>query len=117
MLAEAAETYLVDPFFSPFMITTFMVRPDRRSEIPSVVHADGSTRPQMVTREANPRFYALIEEFGRRTGTPVLLNTSFNLKGEPIVRTTLDAVRTFFSSGIDLLVLENYLVDKDSLTG
>jgi carbamoyltransferase len=115
ILVEAAGDYLVDSFYSPFMITTFMVRPDRRSEIPSVVHADGSTRPQMVTREANPRFYALIEEFGKQTGTPILLNTSFNLKGEPIVRTTLDAVRTFFSSGIDLLVLQNYVVYKDGL--
>jgi carbamoyltransferase len=116
ILMEAADSYLVDSFYSPFMITTFMVRPDRRSEIPAVVHADGSTRPQMVTREANSRFYALIEEFGKQTGTPILLNTSFNLKGEPIVRTTLDAVRTFFSSGIDLLVLQNYLVYKDGLT-
>jgi carbamoyltransferase len=115
ILAEAADAYLVDSFFSPFMITTFVVRPERRSEIPSVVHADGSTRPQMVTREANPRYYALIEEFGKLTGTPILLNTSFNLKGEPIVRTALDAVRTFFSSGIDLLVLQNYLVYKDGL--
>jgi carbamoyltransferase len=115
MLLEAAESYLVDPFYSPFMITTFMVRPERRSEIPSVVHTDGSTRPQMVTRDVNPRYYALIEAFGKLTGTPVLLNTSFNLKGEPVVRTPLDALRTFFSSGIDLLVLENYLVSKDRL--
>ena len=91
-----------------------------RNELSPVVFAgtlklEFSTRPQMVTREANPRYYALIEEFGKLTGTPILLNTSFNLKGEPIVRTALDAVRTFFSSGIDLLVLQNYLVYKDGL--
>lgn len=112
MLAEAAADYLVDPFFSPFMITTFHVRDERRSEIPSVVHADGTTRPQMVTRETNPRYYDLIRAFGDLTGTPVLLNTSFNLKGEPIVNTPLDALRTFFSSGLDVLVMENYLLTK-----
>lgn len=112
ILAEAADSYLEGSFYSPFMITTFPVRPERRSEIPSVVHADGSTRPQMVVREANPRYYDLIQAFGERTGTPLLLNTSFNLKGEPVVNTPLDALRTFFSSGIDLLVLENYLVTK-----
>lgn len=117
MLAEAADAYLIDPFYSPFMITTFLVRPERRSEIPSVVHADGSTRPQMVRRDVNARFYALIEAFGKRTGTPVLLNTSFNLKGEPVVCTPLDAIRTFFSSGIDILVLGNFLVNKDRLQG
>lgn len=114
LLAEAAEAYLVDPFYSPFMITTFQVRPDKVSEVPSIVHADGSTRPQMVRRDVNPRYYGLIEAFGRRTGTPILLNTSFNLKGEPIVCKPLDAVRTFFSSGIDLLVMENYIVTKGS---
>lgn len=113
MLADAADAYLIDPFFSPFMVTTFMVRPERRSEIPSVVHADGSTRPQMVTREGNPRFYNLIEEFGAQTGTPILLNTSFNLKGEPIVRSPLDAIRTFFGSGLDVLVIGNFIVTKE----
>ena len=115
MLVEAAEAYLVDPFFSPFMLTTFAVRQDMRSVIPSVVHADGTTRPQMVTETANPRYYRLIAEFAQISGVPVLLNTSFNLKGEPIVATTLDALRTFFSSGLDVLVVGNYVVDKHQM--
>ncbi|HEX2184090.1 MAG TPA: carbamoyltransferase C-terminal domain-containing protein, partial [Chloroflexota bacterium] len=70
-------------------------------------------RVQTVTREANPRFHALIREFARLTGVPVVLNTSFNLKGEPIVCTPKDAIRTFYSSGLDFLVLGNFVVAKD----
>jgi carbamoyltransferase len=116
ILAEAADTYLVDSFFSPFMITTFEVRADKRSSIPSVVHADGTTRPQMVTEDTNPRYYRLIQEFAKVSGVPLLLNTSFNLKGEPIVATTLDALRTFFSSGLDILVVGSHVVDKQQLS-
>jgi carbamoyltransferase len=112
MLAEAADDFLVDSFFSPFMITTFEVQPDKRTLIPSVVHADGTTRPQMVTADTNPRFYRLIKEFSGLTGVPMVLNTSFNLKGEPIVTSTLDALRTFFASGLDVLVFGNHIVRK-----
>jgi carbamoyltransferase len=112
MLEEVASTYLEDAHYSPYMIETYRVRPDKRSEIQAVVHADGTTRPQTVRRAVNPRYYDLIAAFGRLTGTPVVLNTSFNLKGEPIVRTPVDALRTFFGSGIDLLVMGNYMVQK-----
>lgn len=112
MLAESAETYLETWFHSPFMITTFPVRPEKRAEIAGVVHCDGTTRPQMVEREINPRYYDTIKAFGQRTGVPMVLNTSFNLKGEPLVNSPRDALRTFYSSGLDLLVMGNVVIRK-----
>jgi len=80
--------------------------------IPSVTHVDGSARPQTVDNEIEPLYWNLINEFGKRTGVPVLMNTSFNLRGEAIVNTPTDAIRTFFSSGMDALVIGPYLVEK-----
>jgi carbamoyltransferase len=114
MLPEAAEVYLEGSFFAPFMIVTFPVKADLRGQIAGVVHRDGTTRPQMVRREVNPRYYDTIEAFAKRTGVPMVLNTSFNLKGEPMVNTPRDALRTFFSSGLDVLVMDNVLVHKAS---
>ena len=109
---EAAPEYLESAYDSPFMILTAQVRPEKRSIIPSVTHVDGSARPQTVEREINPLYYSLIDEFGRLTGVPVIMNTSFNLRGEAIVHTPTDAIRTFFSSGMDALVIGNFLVEK-----
>lgn len=109
---EAAPEYLESAYDSPFMILTAQVRPEKRSIIPSVTHVDGSARPQTVERDINPLYYRLIDEFGKRTGVPVVMNTSFNLRGEAIVHTPTDALRTFFSSGMDALVLGSYLVEK-----
>jgi carbamoyltransferase len=88
------------------------VRPEKRDIIPSVTHVDGSARPQTVEKEISPLYWNLINEFGKRTGVPVLMNTSFNLRGEAIVNTPTDAIRTFFSSGMDSLVIGSYLVEK-----
>lgn len=74
--------------------------------------ADRGARPQTVERDVNPLYWRLIQEFGARTGVPVVMNTSFNLRGEPIVCTPTDAVRTFFSSGMDALVMGNFVVEK-----
>jgi carbamoyltransferase len=112
MLAEAAEEYLEGAFDAPFMIVTFPVRKGKEKEIAGVVHADGTTRPQMVHRDVNPRYYDTIRAFAERTGVPLVLNTSFNLKGEPMVNSPRDALRTFFSSGLDALVMGNVLVTK-----
>ena len=112
MLAEAGAEYLEGSFPAPFMIVTFPVRKGKAEEIAGVVHRDGTTRPQMVVREANPRYYDTIKAFGERTGVPMILNTSFNLKGEPMVNTPRDALRTFFSSGLDALILNNVLIRK-----
>lgn len=109
---EIAPEYLESAYDSPFMILTAQVRPEKRSVIPSVTHVDGSARPQTVEKETNPLYYRLIDEFGKRTGVPVIMNTSFNLRGEAIVHTPTDAIRTFFSSGMDALFLGSFLVEK-----
>jgi carbamoyltransferase len=109
---EAAGEYLESATDSPFMILTAQVRPDKRSVIPSVTHVDGSARPQTVEKEVNPIYWRLIDEFGKRTGVPVIMNTSFNLRGEAIVCTPTDAICTFFSSGMDALAIGRFLVVK-----
>lgn len=112
MKKEAAPEYLEAATDSPFMILTAQVRVDKRGVIPSVTHVDGSARPQTVEKEINPLYWRLIDEFGKRTGVPVVMNTSFNLRGEAIVHTPTDAIRTFFSSGMDALVIGSFLVEK-----
>jgi len=112
MLKEVAGEYLEYACDSPYMILTNPVRPEKRGIIPSVTHVDGSARPQTVEKEINPLYWNLINEFGKRTGVPVIMNTSFNLRGEAIVNTPTDAIRTFFSSGMDALVIGSYLVEK-----
>jgi carbamoyltransferase len=109
---EAASEYLESATDSPFMILTAQVRPEKRAIIPAVTHVDGSARPQTVEKETNPLYWRLIDEFGKRTGVPVIMNTSFNLRGEAIVHTPTDAVRTFFSSGMDALCIGSFLVEK-----
>jgi len=112
MLAEASGEYLENAPDSPFMIITAQVRPEKRSVIPSVTHVDGSARPQTVERQIRPLYWNLIKRFGEITGVPVVMNTSFNLRGEAIVSSPTDAIRTFYSSGLDALVIGNFLVEK-----
>ena len=112
LLAEVADQYLENATDSPFMILTSPVKPEKRSIIPAVTHVDGSARPQTVEQDVSPLYWRLIKEFGCHTGVPVVMNTSFNLRGEPIVCTPTDAIRTFFSSGMDALIIGNYLVEK-----
>jgi carbamoyltransferase len=109
---EAAAEYLESVTDSPFMILTAQVRPEKRAVIPSVTHVDGSARPQTVEKDINPLYWRLLDEFEKRTGVPVIMNTSFNLRGEAIVHTPTEAVRTFFSSGMDALVIGSFLVEK-----
>ncbi len=97
----------------PFMITVLKVADEYKDRIPAVVHVDGTARPQMVSRETNPRYWNLINEFKKLTGIPMLLNTSFNVQ-EPIVCTPQDAVNTFNNSNFDALVLENNLVIREA---
>jgi carbamoyltransferase len=112
MTKEAAADFVESATDSPFMILTAQVRAEKRSVIPAVTHVDGSARPQTVEREVNPLYWRLIDEFGKHTGVPVVMNTSFNLRGEAIVHTPTDAVRTFFSSGMDALLIGSFLVEK-----
>ncbi|TNC94019.1 MAG: carbamoyl transferase, NodU family [Stygiobacter sp.] len=96
----------------PFMEKVYPIRREKQAEIPAVVHADGSGRLQTVQAATNPRFHALIDAFRKRTGVPIVLNTSFNLNEEPIVCRPIDAIRTFHSCGLDALVMGSYVLRK-----
>jgi carbamoyltransferase len=86
-----------------------------RSSIPAVTHVDQSARVQTVDDERNPRLHSLLSEFHRMTGCPVLVNTSFNVRGEPIVCTPADAIRCFQATEMDVLVLENVVIEKKAI--
>ena len=100
---------------SPFMLLVAQVRPERRI-IPAVTHVDGSARIQTVTEETNPRFYRLIEAFDRLTGVPIVLNTSFNVRDQPIVCTPAEAMDCFMRTDMDALVLGDHLVCKPDVS-
>lgn len=109
---EAADKYLENWRMERYMITSFKAREETRDEVPAVVHVDGTLRPQIVEKTQNEKFWYLLTEFGRLTGTPVLLNTSFNIKGEPIVCSPRDAIRCFYDTGMDYLAMGNFLISK-----
>jgi carbamoyltransferase len=109
MKEEVSAEMFGRPHHDPFMITVLHVREEQQKRIPSVVHVDGTARPQTVSRATNPRYWQLIDEFARLTGVPMLLNTSFNIQ-EPIVCTPQDAINTFKGANFDGLILENLLV-------
>ncbi len=100
----------------PFMLKVPRVRLDKRNRIPAVTHEDGTGRVQTVTERSNPRYYRVLKAFERRTGVPVLINTSFNVRGEPIVCSAEDAYRCFLSTGIDALVMGNCLLTTKPAT-
>jgi carbamoyltransferase len=113
---EAADRYFDLPRggvrLARFMSGVFPVRPEWRSALAAVTHVDGSARVQVLEREMAPRLHALLDAYGRRSGIPVLLNTSFNVAGEPIVARALEGYSTFRRCGIDLLAAESVLVTK-----
>jgi carbamoyltransferase len=96
------------------MLFTFDVRPDKAERIPAVRHVDGTARVQTVRRDQNERYYDLLKAFERRTGVPILVNTSFNTRGEPLVCTPRDAVESFWTSPLDALVIGTFIVEKPS---
>lgn len=112
LLYEKRRDYLDDCRDEFFMITSFNVKKEKQDKIPAVVHVDGTVRPQMVQKKTNPRYWKLINEFGTITGEYIILNTSFNVMGEPIINTPKEAIRCFFDSGLDALFLGNYLLIK-----
>ena len=112
VLEEEANEWFVDARVSPFMLFIFDVRPDKAGRIPAVRHVDGTARVQTINRTQHPLYYDLLRAFKRRTGVPVLVNTSFNVRGEPIVCTPRDAVSAFFASPLDALVIGSFLVTK-----
>ena len=110
---KVGEYFLVEPNFeSSFMEKVAIFKPDVRHKVPGVVHEDGSGRLQTVAKNDNSLYYALIEKFGEITDIPILLNTSFNVNGEPNVDSPSDAIRTFFTCGLDVLVLGNFVIYK-----
>lgn len=120
VLAQCAEKYFELPnacahYPARYMLYVVPVKPSAHSTLPAITHVDGTGRLQTVFKEQSPRYYHLIERFGQATGVPVVLNTSFNLKGEPIVTTPANAFHTFKTSEMDTLVLENFLVEKSAL--
>jgi carbamoyltransferase len=110
ILEEAVSDYFDAPGLSPFMQLAFPVRPEKRAEIPAPTHVDGTGRLQTVSRNANPRFWTLLQEFRRQTGVPVLLNTSFN-DNEPIVCRPQEAIDCFLRTQMDALVLGDFVID------
>jgi carbamoyltransferase len=112
VLAERAQEIFEDHRDSPFMLLAEAVRPEWRDRIPAVVHVDGTARVQTIREDQNPVLYRLLKAFDTLTGVPVLLNTSFNVKGEPIVETPADAINCFLATGIDYLILGDVLMQK-----
>lgn len=97
---------------SPYMLFVFDVLKEKQSEIPATTHVDGTGRVQTVEEPTNPYYYRVIKEFEKLTGVPVILNTSFNVRGEPIVCTPKEAIRCFYSTGLDYLIMGNFLISK-----
>jgi carbamoyltransferase len=102
------------PHESPFMLLVADVHPDKRPILPAITHVDGTARLQTVTAAENGLYYQVIREFARHSGVPVIVNTSFNVRGEPIVCTPLDAYNCFSHTDIDALVLGNCLVTVEA---
>jgi carbamoyltransferase len=114
---EAAGDWFVGAAQSPFMLFVDRVRPDRSGRIPAVRHVDGTARVQTVSRAHNPAFHALLEAFGARTGVPVLVNTSFNTRGAPIVCTPRDALESYCTTALDALAIGPFLLRKEAPAG
>jgi carbamoyltransferase len=111
ILHEFGNDFFEDYAYSPYMERTFKF--SNKTAAPAVVHFDGSGRLQSVTKELNGRFYALISKFYQKTNVPILLNTSFNVMGRPIIHDVEDAIGVFWGSGLDVLVLGNTVIVKD----
>ena len=112
IMAEHVADYFEQTASSPAMLMVYPIKPSRRAEVPAVTHIDGTGRLQTVTREANPKYYRLIEKFYELTNVPMVLNTSFN-ENEPIVCTPRDAIDCFLKTRMDVLYIGNFVVRKD----
>ncbi|MDE5873315.1 MAG: carbamoyl transferase, partial [Lachnospiraceae bacterium] len=112
ILTEFSSEYVYNPFESKNMLFAFKAKDIMLNNMSAAVHVDGTTRIQTVSKD-NSRYRTLIEKFYEKTGVPGVLNTSFNLDGEPIVCSPVDAIRTFYSSNLDSLILGNILINKN----
>ncbi len=113
VLTEDGAEYFDGYVESPFMLKVLPIKEDKKRVIPAVCHVDGTGRLQTVSKKVDPLFWELVNEFKKITGVPVVLNTSFNVRGKPIVLSPQDAVNCFLSTQLDCLVIGNYLVEKD----
>ncbi|MBV9229366.1 MAG: carbamoyltransferase, partial [Chloroflexi bacterium] len=109
---EEADKWFTDAGESPFMLFVYEVLPEKAELIPAVQHIDGTARIQTINREQHPLYYDLIKAFQARTDVPILVNTSFNTRGEPIVCTPRDAIECFWTSPLDALVIGPFLLEK-----
>lgn len=115
VLEEEAADWFVGGEVSPFMTFIYDVRADKVDQIPAVRHVDGTARIQTINRSQNPAYYDLLRAFARRTGVPVLVNTSFNTRGEPIVCTPREAVESFCTTPLDVLAIGSFILEKPDL--
>jgi carbamoyltransferase len=115
ILEERTKDYFNLDCPSPFMLLVADTAPDKRTEIPAVTHVDGSARIQTINRNQNPLYYDLLKAFEAKTGCPVIINTSFNVRGEPIVESPKDALNCFLHTHMDYLVLGQCVIDKKKL--
>ncbi len=111
-LVESYKDYFDLEVEAPFMLKVCSVLKDKQEILPSITHVDGTARLQTVNKETNPLYHSLIYKLGEKTGVPVVLNTSFNIQGEPVVESPKDALRCFYSTGLDALVIGNYVLEK-----
>ncbi|MET7737694.1 carbamoyltransferase C-terminal domain-containing protein [Streptomyces sp. NPDC005402] len=116
VLADRNAEWFEPAIESPYMLIALNVRPDRRESVPAITHVDGTARVQTVTEEANPLYHRLIDCFAGLTGVPMVLNTSLNVRGEPIARTPEDAIRCFTESGLDVLLIDDTVMWKDNVS-
>ena len=113
ILREAVNEWFETNDDVPFMMQVFQVRAEKRALVPAVTHVDGSGRLHTVFRDSNPRYYDVIQEFGRLTGVPMVLNTSFN-ENEPVVCRPEEALDCFLRTKMDVLVLGDFFVERNS---
>ncbi len=113
VLEDEASEYFERYYPSPYMLLVLPIKEEKRSKVPAVCHVDGTGRLQTVSKSANPLYWELLAEFKKLTGIPLILNTSFNVRGEPIVCTPEDALKCFLGTEMDYLIMGNYLVRKD----
>jgi carbamoyltransferase len=114
VLEESSGKYFGSDVPSPYMLRAYPTRPEMIDVLPAITHVDGTARVQTVNEKQNPRYYRLIKEFGRLTGVDCVLNTSFNIRGEPIINTVDEAIKCLMTTGLDALFVEDYLVVKDA---
>jgi carbamoyltransferase len=112
VLEEDASEWFKNARYSPFMLFVYPVKEDKADKIPAVRHVDGTARIQTVNERQHPAYHNLLTEFKKLTGVPVLVNTSFNTLGKPIVSSPRDAVECFWTSPFDALVIGSYLIEK-----